>query len=383
MDIQVKKAKDRKRNLIAASSIFAAVAIIYGVYWGTVLRFEEGTDDAYVAGHLMQLTPEIGGTVVKVSSEDTDRVEAGQTVVQLDINDAQLNFDRARQSYIMAVRETRQMMTNAQQQQAQVELRKTELERSQADLKRRELLAGTDAISPEELAHARDAVKSAQAALEASSQQQKATTDLLGSDQIAQHPKVVAAATALREAWLALERTKVKAPAAGYIARRNIQVGQRVAAGTPLMAIVPLQNVWVDANFKEVQLDKIRIGQAVELTADLYGSKITYHGKVAGLSAGTGSAFSLLPAQNATGNWIKVVQRVPVRIALDPQELLKHPLRVGLSMNAEVSTRNQDGPMLADTPKASSVQSTSALTPDLKQADALIRQLLLANAGTR
>jgi membrane fusion protein (multidrug efflux system) len=383
MDIQVKKAKARKRNLIAASSIFIAIAVIYGVYWGTVLRFEEGTDDAYVAGHLMQLTPEVGGTVVKVSSEDTDRVEAGQTVVQLDVNDAQLNFDRARQNYIMSVRETRQMMSNSQQQAAVVDMRKTELARAQSDLKRRELLAGTDAISPEELAHARDAVNSAQAALEASGKQQKATNDLLGSDEIAQHPKVVAAATSLREAWLALERTRVKAPAAGYIARRNIQVGQRVTAGTPLMAIVPLQNVWVDANFKEVQLDKIRIGQAVDLTADLYGSKITYHGKVAGLSAGTGSAFSLLPAQNATGNWIKVVQRVPVRITLDQKELLKHPLRVGLSMNAEVSTRDQTGPMLADAPKATSLQETSVLTPDLKQADALIKQLLIANAGSR
>jgi len=382
MDIQVKKAKARKRNLIAATSIFAAVAIIYGVYWGTVLRFEESTDDAYVAGHLMQLTPEIGGTVVKVSSEDTDRVEAGQTVVQLDVNDAQLSFERARQNYVMAVREARQMMTSAQQLAAQSDARKTDLERAQADLKRREQLAGTEAISPEELAHARDAVKSAQAALEASSKQQKATTDLLGNDQIAQQPKVLAAATSLREAWLALERTRVKAPAAGYIARRNIQVGQRVTAGTPLMAIIPLQNVWVDANFKEVQLNKIRIGQSVELTADLYGSKLTYHGKVAGLSAGTGSAFSLLPAQNATGNWIKVVQRVPVRITLDRQELLKHPLRVGLSMNVDVSTRNQDGPLLADAPKASSVQETHVLTPDLQQADVLIKQLLNANAGS-
>jgi membrane fusion protein (multidrug efflux system) len=380
MDIQVKKAKDRKRNLIAATGIFAAVAIIYGVYWGTVLRYQEGTDDAYVSGHLMQLTPEVGGTVVKISSEDTDRVEAGQTVVQLDVNDAQLNFDRAKQSYIQSVRETRQMMTNAEQQAALVSLRQTELARTQDDLKRREKLAGTDAIAPEDLAHARDAVKVAQDNLAATTQQHQATKDLLGTDVIAAQPKVVAAATALREAWLGRERTRVKAPAAGYIARRNIQVGQRVTAGTPLMAIVPLQNVWVDANFKEVQLNQIRIGQPVELTADLYGSKITYHGKVAGLSAGTGSAFSLLPAQNATGNWIKVVQRVPVRITLDQQELLKHPLRVGLSMNVEVSTRNQNGPMLADAPKASSVQSTDALTPDLKQADELIKQLLTANA---
>jgi membrane fusion protein, multidrug efflux system len=381
MDAQLKKAQDRKRNLFAAAGIFAAVAIVYGIYWGTVLRFEEDTDDAYVSGHLIQLTPEVSGTVVKISSEDTDRVDAGQTVVQLDRNDAQINFDKARQGFIQAVRETRQMMTNAQQMAAQIEQRKTDLSRAQDDLKRRQMLAGTEAISPEELAHARDAVASAQAALEATTQQHKATTDLLGNDVLQKQPKVQSAATALREAWLALERTNVKAPEAGYIARRNIQLGQRVAAGTALMAIVPLQNVWVDANFKEVQLDKIRIGQPVELTADLYGSSVTYHGKVAGLSAGTGSAFSLLPAQNATGNWIKVVQRVPVRIALDPKELLRHPLRVGLSMNVEVSTRNQTGPMLADAPNTASHQETHALTPDLKQADVLIRQLLAANAS--
>ncbi|TDR80737.1 efflux RND transporter periplasmic adaptor subunit [Paludibacterium purpuratum] len=380
MDAQQKKAQARKRNLIAASGIFAAIAIAYGIYWGTVLRYEESTDDAYVSGHMMQLTPEIGGTVVKISSEDTDRVVAGQTVVQLDVNDAQINFDKARQNFILAVRETRQLMTNSRQLAAQIAARKADLSRAQDDLKRRQTLAGTEAISPEELAHARDAAAAAQAALDASIQQQQGTNDLLGADRIEQQPKVQAAATALREAWLALARTQVKAPVAGFIARRNIQLGQRVSAGSPLMAIVPLENVWVDANFKEVQLEKIRIGQSVELTSDLYGGGFTYHGKVAGLSAGTGSAFSLLPAQNATGNWIKVVQRVPVRIALDPKELREHPLRVGLSMNVEVSTRNQSGPILPETPAPASAQETHVLTPDLKQADALIKQLLAANA---
>ncbi|BEV73125.1 MULTISPECIES: HlyD family efflux transporter periplasmic adaptor subunit [unclassified Paludibacterium] len=380
MDAQQKKAQSRKRNLIIASGVFAAVAIVYGVYWGTVLRFEESTDDAYVSGHMMQLTPEIGGTVVKISSEDTDRVEAGQTVVQLDVNDAQINFDKARQAFIQAVRETRQLMTSSRQLEAQIAARKTDLARAQEDLKRRQMLAGTEAISQEELSHARDAVAAAQAALDASIEQHQGTNDLLGNDRIEQQPRVQAAANTLREAWLALHRTQVKAPVAGFIARRNVQLGQRVAAGSPLMAIVPLENVWVDANFKEVQLDKIRIGQQVELTSDLYGSRFTYHGKVAGLSAGTGSAFSLLPAQNATGNWIKVVQRVPVRIALDPKELREHPLRVGLSMNVEVSTRDQSGPVLPETPATTSPQETRVLTPDLKQADALIKQLLAANA---
>jgi membrane fusion protein (multidrug efflux system) len=382
MDIQLKKARDRKRNLIVATTLFTAVALAYGIYWASDLRYHESTDDAYVSGHLLQLTPEIAGTVVKISSDDTDRVESGQTVVQLDTDDAQLAYDNARQSFIQAVREARQLVSSSQQMAAQVELQKTALDKAQADLQRRQQLAGTDAISPEELAHARDAVASAQASLASSSQQQQGTKALLGNDRVEQMPRVQAAATALRTAWLTLQRTQIRAPAAGYVARRNIQVGQHVAAGTPLMAIVPLQNVWVDANFKEVQLDKIRIGQAVELSADLYGSQYTYHGKIAGLSAGTGSAFSLLPAQNATGNWIKVVQRLPVRIALDPNELKQHPLRVGLSMNVEVSTRDQGGPMLADAPRTSSVEATQVLTPDLRQADAVINQLLKANAGT-
>jgi membrane fusion protein (multidrug efflux system) len=378
MDSQVQKAKSRKRNLIIASSLFAAAAIGYGVYWGTVLRFEESTDDAYVSGHLVQLTPEVGGTVVKIAADDTDLVQAGQTVVALDGNDARLAFDRARAQFVQTVRETRQLMTNAQQQQALIEQRQVELERATEDYKRRQALAGSDAMSAEELGHARQAVDDARAALAATTQQHKATTVLIGRDRVAQNPKVLSAAASLKDAWLALQRTEVKAPSSGYIARRGVQVGQRIAAGSALMSIVPLESVWVDANFKEVQLEKIRIGQPVTLVADLYGSKVSYHGKVAGLGAGTGSAFSLLPAQNATGNWIKVVQRVPVRVALDPAELKKHPLRIGLSMDVEVNTRNQNGPMLAEAAAASG-QETRALTPDLKQADALIDSLIDAN----
>jgi membrane fusion protein (multidrug efflux system) len=380
MDKQIETAKSRKRNLFVATGLIAALAIGYGAYWGLVLSHQESTDDAYVAGHMVQLTPEVAGTVVKISAEDTDRVNSGQTVVAFDNSDAKLAFERARNEFVQTVRETRQLMTSTQQLAAQVAQREAELGRAQSDLKRRETLAGTDAMSAEELGHARDAVKTAQAALDAAREQAKATNALVGKDVLAKQPNVQRAASKLKEAWLALQRTEVKAPVSGYVARRNVQVGQRVAAGTPLMVVVPLDSVWVDANFKEVQLAKIRIGQDVELTADVYGSKISYHGKVQGLSAGTGSAFSLLPAQNATGNWIKVVQRVPVRIQLDPKQLKDHPLRVGLSVDAVVDTSKQDGPTLAQSARDNPVQETRALTPDLKQADDLVASLLAANA---
>ncbi|MBA4708009.1 HlyD family secretion protein [Aquitalea aquatica] len=380
MDKQIETAKSRKRNLFVATGIIAALAIGYGAYWGLVLSHQENTDDAYVAGHMVQLTPEVGGTVVKIAAEDTDRVNSGQTVVAFDNSDAKLAFERARNEFAQTVRETRQLMTSTQQLAAQVAVREAELAKAQADLKRRETLAGSDAISSEELGHARDAVSTAKAALDAAREQAKATDALVGKDVLAKQPNVQRAASKLKEAWLALQRTEVKAPVSGYVARRNVQVGQRVAAGTPLMVVVPLESVWVDANFKEVQLAKIRIGQDVELTADLYGSKVSYHGKVQGLSAGTGSAFSLLPAQNATGNWIKVVQRVPVRIQLDPKQLKEHPLRVGLSVDAVVDISKQDGPSLADTPRTTPAQETHALTPDLKQADELVASLLAANA---
>lgn len=380
MDPQVETANNRKRNLAIATTVIALAAIGYGAYWGLVLQHQENTDDAYVSGHLVQITPEVAGTVVKINAEDTDHVEAGQPLVALDANDAQLAFDKARTDFIQAVRETKQLMTNTQQLAAQVTLRQAEMAKAQSDLKRRETLAGTDAMSAEELNHARDAVATAKAALDAAQDQEKATSALVGRDTLAHHPTVERAAAKLKEAWLTLARTTIKSPVAGYVARRSVQIGQRIAVGTPLMAVVPLSDVWVDANFKEVQLAKIRIGQPVELTADIYGSKVTYHGKVAGLSAGTGSAFSLLPAQNATGNWIKVVQRLPVRVSLDPQELKAHPLRVGLSVDTVVDTRDQSGPMLTDTPRQAPAQETRVLSPSLKEADDLVNKLLAANS---
>lgn len=334
----------RKRRLIAATLVFIGIGVAFLLMYLLVWRYEQSTDDAYVNGHLVQITPQIAGTVQKVTVDDTQTVKANQVLVALDSSDMQMAYERAQDELINAIRENQQQTAQSGQASAQVLAQKAQLARLQLDYKRRQGLAGTDAISAEEISHARAAVTEAKANLNATLAQEAAAKAVLGHDvPLRQQPAVLTAISHIKDAWLNLQRTQIHAPVAGQVAKRSVQVGQKVAAGTALMAVVPLDNLWVDANFKESQLENMRIGQPATLTADTYSGKVKYHGKVIGLSAGTGAAFSLLPAQNATGNWIKVVQRVPVRISLNPKELAKHPLRVGLSMDVEVNTRDQSG----------------------------------------
>ena len=337
-----------KRKLLL--SLLAAAIVIGGAGWGgyyyTTGRFFESTDDAYVSGNLVQLTPQLSGTVIAVNADDTQIVHQGAPVVTLDAADAKVALANAEANLAQTVRQVSSLYVNNAYYAATVAQRQSDLTRAQADLKRRMAVADTGAVSVEDIAHARDAVSAAQAALDAVRQQSEANHALTDRTSIERHPNVQAAAAKVRDAWLDNARNTLPAPVTGYVARRSVQVGQRVAPGTPLMAIVPLDGVWVDANFKEVQLAHMRIGQPVTLTADAYGSKVKYHGHVEGFSAGTGAAFAVLPAQNATGNWIKVVQRLPVRIRLDQRELDAHPLRIGLSMQTEVETRDQSGTQL-------------------------------------
>ncbi len=384
----------RKRGLLVLSTIVAVAGGGYLAYDLLVASRYESTENAYVQGNLVQITPQIGGTVTAILVDDTDHVKAGQPLVRLDPADAKVALQQAEAALAQAVRQVRTLYTNNGSLSAQVTLRQAEVARIQndvarasEDLKRRQALAGTGAVSREEIEHAqaqlagaRSALASAEAAVHAAREQLASNQALTDGTPVDQHPGVQAAAARVREAWLATQRLALPAPVEGYVARRSVQLGQRVAAGTPLMTIVPLEQVWVDANFKEVQLRKLRIGQPVTLTADLYGRQVTYHGKVAGLGVGTGAAFALLPAQNATGNWIKVVQRVPVRVALDPKELAAHPLRVGLSMHAEVDVREQGGRMLDEATEAAGSQ-TQALAVDDAGADALVRKVIAANLG--
>ncbi|TAL95390.1 MAG: EmrA/EmrK family multidrug efflux transporter periplasmic adaptor subunit [Paraburkholderia sp.] len=369
----------RRRMMTLLVIVILIAAIAYGLYYFLVARFHEDTDDAYVNGNVVQITPQVTGTVVSVNADDTQTVKAGDPVVVLDPADSRVALESAEANLAQVVRQVRGLFADDSQYLAQVAVRQSDLSRAQDDLKRRMTVAQTGAVSQEEISHARDAVKSAQAALDAAQQQLAANRALTANTTVANHPNVQAAAAKVRDAYLNNARNTLPAPVTGYVAKRSVQVGQRVSPGTPLMAIVPLNAVWVDANFKEVQLTHMRIGQPVELTADVYGSGVTFHGKVVGFSAGTGSAFSLLPAQNATGNWIKVVQRLPVRIALDPQELAAHPLRIGLSMQADVNIKDENGGQLGNAPNT--VYQTNVFDKYGDQADAEIARIIAANAG--
>lgn len=369
----------RKRMMTLLAVIILIAAIAYGLYYFLVARFRESTDDAYVNGNVVQITPQVTGTVIAVNADDTQTVTAGAPLVVLDPADAQVALQQAEANLAQTVRQVRGLFANDDQYRAQVALRESDLSKAQDDLRRRLAVVQTGAVSQEEISHARDAVKAAQASVDAAQQQLASNRALTANTTIADHPNVLAAAAKVRDAYLNNARNTLPAPVTGYVAKRSVQVGQRVAPGSPLMSVVPLNAVWVDANFKEVQLTHMRIGQPVELTADIYGSSVKYHGKVVGFSAGTGSAFSLLPAQNATGNWIKVVQRLPVRIVIDPKELEQHPLRIGLSMQVDVDIKDDHGGQLGNVPNT--VYQTDVFAKYGDEADAEIARIIEQNAG--
>ena len=370
----------RWRWLGAVGAVLLTVGTVYGAYWAQVLRYHQSTDDAYVGGNVVQITPQISGTVVAIGADDTQFVKAGQALVRLDPADARVALDQAEAQLARTVRDVRNLYATSSQLAAAVQMRQTELNAAQSDLARRQRLGASGAVSGEELQHAADAVKTAQAELLAAQQQLVANRARVDGTTLKDHPQVRDAAAAVHNAYLTLERTELAAPVAGLVARRNVQLGQRVSPGTPLMAVVPLDQVWVDANFKEPQLAHMRIGQPVRLSADLYGGHVLYHGTIAGFGAGTGAAFSLLPAQNATGNWIKIIQRVPVRIALDPREIAVHPLQIGLSMKADVDVKG--GADAARMPQVASNQSAWAMAVTSEndaRADARVQAIIAAN----
>ena len=381
----------RKSGLLWLTGVFTVAAIAYGVYWYISSGKHETTDNAYVQGNIVQITPQVSGTVVSIGVQDTDFVRAGQSLVMLDATDAKVALDQARAQLAQTVREVRNLYANNGTFNANVSLRESDITRTSSeliratdDLARRQSLISTGAISREELQHATANLAAAQSAQSAAKAGALAAREQLASNKtltdgvsMQQHPNVQRAAAKFREAYINLQRTDLPSPVTGYVARRSVQLGQRIQAGASLMAIVPMDQLWVDANFKEVQLRTMRIGQPVHLKADMYGNKISFHGTIEGLGVGTGAAFALLPAQNATGNWIKVVQRIPVRIKLDPKELAAHPLRIGLSMEADVDIRDQSGKALADTVK--SAGAAEVFAPKSIEADEEIKKIIANN----
>jgi membrane fusion protein (multidrug efflux system) len=373
----------RKKALSAVAAVVVLGAVAYGAYYVLVANHYEHTDNAYVQADVIQITPQVGGTVLAIGADDTDLVKAGQVLVRLDAADAQVALDQAQAQLAQTVREVRTLFANNVGLQSQISLRqadvdkaRNEVARAQDDVSRRAPLLATGAVGKEEYNHATAQLASARSALSAAESALSAARDQLASNQsltegtsVAQHPNVARAAARVRETYLALQRVSLPAPVDGYVAKRSVQLGQRVQAGAPLMSLVTLGQAWVDANFKESQLQRVRIGQPATLTADVYGTKVVYHGTVAGLGAGTGAAFSLLPAQNATG------------IALNADEVKAHPLRVGLSMEVEVDVAKQDGAVLAAAPRAQGVSQTTVYDKLQGDADGLVKKIIAANLG--
>ncbi|WP_068088516.1 efflux RND transporter periplasmic adaptor subunit [Novosphingobium rosa] len=369
----------RKRGLL----LLGAAVVIAGVVWGGYTLFfapaSEETDDAYVAGDIVQVTAREQGTVIALHADNTQSVKAGEPLVDFDPALVGAQMAAAEADLAKAVRGVRGGFTQVDEADAEIARAQAALATAKSDLARRQEAVKQGAVSGEEAAHAADAIRTAQAGLAlAQSHKANALSAVQGAD-VAHNPQVLAAIAQVRRMAIAQGHLRLSAPVDGVVAQRSVQLGQQVGPGTPLMAVVPLNKVWVDANFRETQLADIRVGQPVTLHSDAYGKKVTFHGKVIGLSAGSGSAFALLPAQNASGNWIKIVQRLPVRIGLDPNELARTPLRIGLSVTVDVDTRDTSGtPVAAAVANKLSVQQTDQANPEV---EARIHQIIAANGG--
>jgi membrane fusion protein (multidrug efflux system) len=375
---------NRKRKLWLFGLLILAIVVVVGVWlWYDLYgRYSESTDDAYVNGNVVEITPLVTGTVISIGADDGDLVHEGQVLLQFDPNDSRIALQSAQANLAKTVRQVRGLYSNVDGMKAQVAARQSDVQKAQDNFNRRRNLAAGGAISQEELSHARDDLSSAQSALNTARQQLSSTAALVDDTQVSNHPEVMAAAAQLRQAYLANARSTLIAPVTGYVAKRTVQLGQRIQPGTATMAVIPLDQLWIDANFKETQLGHMRIGQPVRINADLYGDDVVYNGTVDSVGAGTGSAFALLPAQNATGNWIKIVQRVPVRIHIDPQDLQQHPLRIGLSTLVDVDLHDESGPVLAQKPPQRASYSTTVYDRQLGEADEMITRLIHDNSAT-
>ncbi|MEA3149883.1 MAG: rane fusion protein multidrug efflux system [Gammaproteobacteria bacterium] len=371
----------RRRILVLIAVIFILIGAAWAAFWLLVLSERERTDDAYVNGNKVVISAQVSGTVTTVLADDTQLAKAGQVLVKLDPIDAETGLARSASSLAQAVRQVRQERATADQYDSLIATRTLELARAGADLAKREPLLADSAIAPEEVRHARESVELARAALTQAQRQAAASHALVDGTNVEDNPAVLQAKSAYRDAWIAARRNAVVAPVTGYVAERSVQLGQHVQAGQALMTVIPLNSLWVDANFKEVQLRHLRIGQPAEVRSDLYGSSFLYHAHVQGMAAGTGAAFALLPAQNASGNWIKVVQRVPVRIRIDDADLAKSPLRVGLSATVTVDTRERSGPVLSQESADQPVGDTQVYAQDLEKANAEADAVVRRNLG--
>lgn len=374
-----KKRKNGKPIVWVLITAAASIALGWGLYWFIIGRWHVTTDDAYVHGTVINVAPQESGTVTTVTVAKTQYVKSGQLLARLDDHDASLALKKAEANLAQTARSVAQMYQREKADVALVAERSAELQQARSDLSRAKQLAPYHGVSKQALEHARIAVMKAAAALQASKHNLAATRIATGSTAPANHPQIRRAEANVSKAWLAMARTRILAPVSGYVAKKDVQVGEEVSPASPILAIVPLDSVYVEANFKETDLARMRIGQPVTLVSSLYGSDVAYHGKVLGFAAGTGAAFSILPPQNASGNWIKVVQRLPVRISIKPKDLEAHPLMLGLSMTVNVSVRDTQGQMLARSAAFNGERRTNIYANQIKGAAKEIQNILREN----
>ena len=374
------KSQQRKKGLSIFILLLLLIAIGSAAYWFFFIKGFEETEDAYVSGNQVMVSAQVAGNISKINVDNMDPVQAGDVLLELDDTNAKLSFEQAKSNLANAVRQVSQLNYTVKQLKSAVRANEITLAQAQGNLNRRVQLVKDGAIDKESFQHAKEAVELAKANLTTSQNQLGANQALLLDGPLSEQPQIQSAVSNLKQAWLNLERTKIRSPIKGYVARRNAQVGQAVSVGGALMAVVTTDQMWLDANFKETQLTHMRIGQPVEIHFDLYGKDKTFNGKVIGIEMGTGSAFSLLPAQNATGNWIKVVQRVPVRIQLDPQQLSENPLRIGLSATVKVDVSDSQGETLRDQAPTTTLYSTNVLQYDESAVNNLIESIIRDNS---
>ena len=374
------KSQQRKKGLSIFILLLLLISIGSAAYWYFFIKGFEETEDAYVSGNQVMVSAQVAGNISKINVDNMDPVQAGDVLLELDDTNAKLSFEQAKSNLANAVRQVSQLNYTVKQLKSAVRANEITLAQAQGNLNRRVQLVKDGAIDKESFQHAKEAVELAKANLTTSQNQLSANQALLLDGPLSEQPQIQSAVSNLKQAWLNLERTKIRSPIKGYVARRNAQVGQAVSVGGALMAVVTTDQMWLDANFKETQLTHMRIGQPVEIHFDLYGKDKTFNGKVVGIEMGTGSAFSLLPTQNATGNWIKVVQRVPVRIQLDPQQLAENPLRIGLSATVKVNVSDSNGETLRDQAPSTTLYSTNVLQYDESAVNNLIKSIIRDNS---
>jgi membrane fusion protein (multidrug efflux system) len=379
------KNKKKKRNniLILLTLFFFALGAVYGIYWYLFARHQESTDNAYVVGNQIPIMSQVAGSVTTVNFDNTDFVKSGSVLIQLDSRDTELALAKAKNELALAVRQIRQQLVDRKRYQAAIEQKEIALRKAQSDFERRKTLGRQELIGKEELQHAYETVALAQAELKMAIEQYNSNVAGTLDTPLEKQPLVEKAADGVRDTWLSLQRTKIVSPVDGYISHRNVQVGSRINTASPLMSIVPATNMWIEANFKETQLANMRIGQPAKIISDFYGDDVVYTGKVTNIYMETGSAASILPAQNATGNWIKIVQRLPVRIELEPEQLKQHPLRIGLSTKTTVDTADTRGAMLSTIERTQPAYHTNALDIDMSPANKIITDIINSNSSNQ